>query len=318
VGGAVARLLRVNGESLSEDAVSPVVPAEAVEVERVAEPPKVAHGSEVRIPPRTVSYCRQRGIAEEQMLRIPAQGSTLSIADVDLFLSTGALNGGEPSQGYRDIPLSAAQAGLKFRLERSAMVTVPAAIRSTISWEAVEEARRRLHAANEQLAFSHFQVLAYCVAQATVEHPKFRSALLEKNAVRQYDHVNLGFAVALPNDDLITAVVRDADLLDPAELARAMMRQLRLARRGADQAGKDTQITLSYMPDMGITDGMPVFVAPAVATMFLGAHHRQGGREVAHLVLSFDHRLINGLGAAKFLQTVERNLDKLAGEQDQK
>ena len=315
VGAAVARI-QGNADVTADQVPQPeheTSAASQVEEKPVIVPIAVSRpASAVRVPPKTVAYCRQRGISEEVMRRIPAQGASLSIADVEVFLSERLVDDEDPLQGYQDIPLTPTQAGLKFRMERSALVTVPAVVKATISWSVVEAARKKLQTPDQPNGPSHFQVIAYCVAQATKDHPKFRSTLIDKNSMRQYDHVNLGFAVALPNDDLVTAVVRDADLLDPVSLGRAMMKQLRVARRGEDQAGKDTQITLSYMPDQGIVDGIPVFVAPAVATIFVGAHHRADGGEVAHLVLSFDHRLINGLGAAKFLQTVKINLDRLA------
>ena len=264
----------------------------------------------VRVPPRTAAYCRQHGIGEEVVRRIPARGSSLTIKDVNDFLHSAATDDSSAS-GFRDVALSESQANLKFHLERSHVSMVPAIVKTTVPWALIDSARSRVRA-TESVDLSHFQIFAYCVARATIDHPKFRSRLLEKNIVRQYDHVNLGFAVALPNDDLVTAVVRDADTVALAQFGRAMMRQLREARRGRDQAAQDTQMTLSHMPDQDVIDGIPVLVSPMVATLFLGTHYRAGEEDVVNLVLCFDHRLINGVGAGKFLKTVAENL-KLLG-----
>jgi pyruvate/2-oxoglutarate dehydrogenase complex dihydrolipoamide acyltransferase (E2) component len=45
-------------------------------------------------------------------------------------------------------------------------------------------------------------------------------------------------------------------------------------------------------------------VSPAIAVLFLGATYEHNGRTVANLVLTFDHRLINGVEAAQFMKAI--------------
>ncbi|MCS7313822.1 MAG: 2-oxo acid dehydrogenase subunit E2, partial [Acidobacteria bacterium] len=54
---------------------------------------------------------------------------------------------------------------------------------------------------------------------------------------------------------------------------------------------------------------IPVLVAPAVAVLFAGETFLVEGVPHVNLVLTFDHRLINGVGAAEFLNEVARNLE---------
>jgi pyruvate/2-oxoglutarate dehydrogenase complex dihydrolipoamide acyltransferase (E2) component len=60
----------------------------------------------------------------------------------------------------------------------------------------------------------------------------------------------------------------------------------------------------------------PIVVPPSMATLFVGrAHERMVNdegvvypAEVVTLSLTFDHRVVNGAGAAAFLQDVKRNM----------
>ena len=67
-----------------------------------------------------------------------------------------------------------------------------------------------------------------------------------------------------------------------------------------------------------VRSAIPVVVPPSIATLFIGAPHRlpdpkggaDGSVEVASLVLTFDHRWINGVGAASFLSDVRKGIER--------
>jgi 2-oxoisovalerate dehydrogenase E2 component (dihydrolipoyl transacylase) len=73
------------------------------------------------------------------------------------------------------------------------------------------------------------------------------------------------------------------------------------------------------MQGLGVREGIPVVVAPSVATLFLGETFYEleqsadglRSRLCANLVLSFDHRVINGLVASQFLQAVKRQVESI-------
>src|SRR5262249_26530247 len=106
-------------------------------------------------------------------------------------------------------------------------------------------------------------------------------------------------ALARPNDELITAVVRGANTLRISEFVRACAHQMKVALRQGDQAASDMQILLTQLAEFGIVDAAPTLVAPASSVFFLGAPRTENG--TIRIVLTFDHRLINGAAAAEFL-----------------
>jgi len=55
-----------------------------------------------------------------------------------------------------------------------------------------------------------------------------------------------------------------------------------------------------------VIDAIPTLVAPASSVIFLGAPSASTG--LVRVVLTFDHRLINGAAAAKFLHALSQML----------
>ena len=66
-----------------------------------------------------------------------------------------------------------------------------------------------------------FQVFSHAVARIARHHPKLRSIMSGDDRVREYHNVNLGLALARPNDRLSIAVIRGADKMTLAEFVRA-------------------------------------------------------------------------------------------------
>ena len=301
---------RIEAESTTEkDKKSPVFePAAPV---GASAKPVDFRGSGIKIPPRTRAHCRSLGISEEEMLRIPAPSGKLMPQDVDRYL---AETKGAPGALYVERRLSAPQRALDYRLRRSAQLVIPATISCLLPTKALDQAELAQQSALPESPLTRFEVLAYSVAMAARQHPSFRSVLTDRDSVREYAHLNLGIAVHCPGDDLLTAVVRNADALSLAEFVSAVQQQVTLAFKGKDQSDAATQVILTYLADSGIIQAIPVLVAPAIAVLFIGAPHlevQENLKPALNLTLTFDHRLINGIGAARFLHDVVQEVQRL-------
>lgn len=125
-----------------------------------------------------------------------------------------------------------------------------------------------------------------------------------------FGHVGLGIAAATPRG-LIVPVVHDADRLRLPELADALAALTEAARAGtttpADLAGGT--ITITNIGVFGVDTGTPILVPGQAAIVAIGAVRRQPWehrdeialRDVMTLSMSFDHRLVDGAEAARFL-----------------
>lgn len=285
-------------------ASAPTVPVSAP----VLSPAPVRERLDLVIPPRTRAYARQKGVSEEELRRIPAaSGNKLMPEDIDAYLAGRA---GDGAAEYVDYPLPEQQRTFIYRLKRSTQLVVPATLRRPARWDGIQRVVARFKTdPNAPMQPSDFQVFAYCAAQATLQHPKFRAQLVGDETLRQYPHVNLGIAVARPGDELVTALVKNASALDFVSFVRTLQTQIRKARAGEDQADASIQLLLTYMGGFQMVDAIPVLVSPAAAILFAGEAFLVDGVPHVNLVLTFDHRLINGVGGAEFLNAVAENIE---------
>ena len=252
----------------------------------------------VAIPPRTRAYAKEKGVSEATLAGLkPADGRKLYPADIDAHL---ALNG-STGTGYRDRSLSPAQKVLNYRFRRSAGLVIPASLSIEIPGTAFVKAGAG--AGTDWL--SDIQQLAFAVAAVAANHPNFRSSMLGEETVREHGHVNVGVAVARPNGDLVTCAVKAADTLSPSDFVRAYRQSMRATVANGDQADEDVHILLTTLDQFGIEEAVPTLVAPANSAIFLGARNKADAHK---LTMVFDHRLINGVAAARFLSDLSRRL----------
>lgn len=150
---------------------------------------------------------------------------------------------------------------------------------------------------------------------ALQQHPKFNCSLSADGAtlfVKQYFHI--GIAVDVPSG-LLVPVLRDCDKKSIDEIAREIVQISAKARtKGltvAEMSGGC--FTLSSLGHIGGTAFTPIINAPEVAILGICRTQERfvpdaGGQPVLKqllpLSLSYDHRVINGADAARFVRAV--------------
>jgi pyruvate dehydrogenase E2 component (dihydrolipoamide acetyltransferase) len=219
---------------------------------------------------------------------------------------------------YDEFELAKRQQTLAYRLARGSQLCVPGTIMVRCRWDAIEGAREAIKASGG--GPSAFTMMAWCVVRAMADHAKFRSTIPNETTLRTYKGANVGIAVALPGDELVTAMIANADSLSWHDFAQAARAQIEKARDGNDQATEATTLSITNMAAFGLHDAVPVVVSPSVATLFLGEAFwhpvaKMGGYDFVRMVnlsLTFDHRVINGVGAANFLNTVKNNIESFS------
>jgi pyruvate dehydrogenase E2 component (dihydrolipoamide acetyltransferase) len=268
-----------------------------------------AKRSEVMVPPKTRKYLKDLGLLD-QVDRIPCSGSKLMPEDVDAYLATSKADSSVDSSLFNTVPLPKSQIVLNYRLSRASKVTVPVTVMTDIDWSAIQQTRESVKDKNGPTGFA---MACWAVVLAMKEHEKFRSSLsADGNSFKVFHRVNLGVAVALPGDEMVTAVVRDADEMTPSQFFTAFETQVLAARDGKDQADESTTVTVSNIGKAGMRIGIPAIVAPAVGTLAIGevfqlpVPHGNSFKfqPTVTATLSFDHRIANGVGAANFLNSI--------------
>lgn len=274
---------------------------------------KPVRSGNVMIPPKTRKYLKELNLLD-QADQIPVTGKKMMPEDVDAYLASVG-GGAVASDEYeiRDLPKS--QVVLNYRLSRGSKVCIPVTVMSDIDWSSVVATRDKVRDSGGPTGFA---MACWAVVQALKNHDRFRSSLTpEGNALKVFHHVNLGIAVALPGDEMVTAVVKNSDEMTADQFFQAYAQQVTAARDGNDQADESTTVTVSNIGKAGMRIGIPAIVAPAVATLAIGevfAHPVPDGdsfrfRSTVTATLSFDHRIANGVGAANFMNEVKANIE---------
>ena len=274
---------------------------------------KAVRSGKIQIPPKTRKYLKEKGLLDVAD-QIPATGSKLMPEDVDAYLASSG--GGEvDSDLYEVVNLPTSQITLNYRLVRGTQVCVPVTVMNEMDWTAIADARAKVRESGGPTGFA---MACWCVVQALKKHDKFRSAMsADGKSLKVFHNVNLGVAVALPGDEMVTAVVREADKLSADEFYNQLAERIATARDGKDQADGSTTITVSNIGKAGMRIGIPAIVAPAVATLAIGETYAKPIPDgdsfkfstAVTATLSFDHRIANGVGAANFMNDVKNEIE---------
>jgi pyruvate dehydrogenase E2 component (dihydrolipoamide acetyltransferase) len=186
-------------------------------------------------------------------------------------------------------------------------------------------------AEREGVNLTYLPFIARAVIDALKAHPNVNASYNEETKeITYYDAEHLGFAVDT-EQGLLSPVIKNAGDLSLAGLARAIADIAARARSGdlkPDELSGGT-FTITNIGSQGALFDTPILVPPQAAMLGTGAIVRRprvisdefgnesiGVRSVCYLPLTYDHRLIDGADAGRFLTTIKRRLEEAAFEAD--
>jgi pyruvate dehydrogenase E2 component (dihydrolipoamide acetyltransferase) len=274
----------------------------------------------IRIPPKTRRFLKENNLLDSAQL-IPAAGEKLLVSDVEAWMQSAPSAAAVSSEHFEVVPLPKSQIVLNYRLKRGVADCIPVTVGNEMSWKSIKDARATVKAAGGKA--TGFAMACYVVVQAIKKHDRFRSTLsADERSLQTFHDVNLGVAVALPGDEMVTAVVKAADKMSQNEFFDALSKQIEIARDGNDQADGSTTLTVSNIGKAGMRFGIPAIVAPAVATLAFGEVYQSPipnedsfrFEPMIQGTLCFDHRLANGVGAANFMNDIKAGIEQFSME----
>ena len=188
----------------------------------------------------------------------------------------------------------------------------------------------------EQFADKHGVKLTYlpfyakAVIEALVSHPNVNASYNEEsNEITYHGSVNLGIAVDT-EAGLLSPVIKDAQDMDIPALSKAIIdlaERARASKLTPDDLSGGT-FTITNIGSEGALFDTPILVPPQAAMLGTGAIVRRpvvdsdadgesiAIRSMGYTPLTYDHRLIDGADAGRFLTTVKDRLEKAEFEGD--
>ncbi len=183
--------------------------------------------------------------------------------------------------------------------------------------------------AREGVKLSFLPFFAVAVCEALKVHPVLNSSV-EGDVITYHGAEHLGIAVDTERG-LLVPVIRDAGDLNMGGIARRIAEVAQRTRDNKiapDELGGGT-FTLTNTGSRGALFDTPIINQPQVAILGLGAVVKRptvvkgedGGETIAirsmvYLALSYDHRVVDGADAARFLSTLKERLEEGRFESD--
>lgn len=171
------------------------------------------------------------------------------------------------------------------------------------------------------IKISYNDIIVRACAKALADMP-IVNASVEGDSILYHDYVNVGTAVSVPGG-LIVPVIKDADIIGLSGIAAKSAELIEKAREGrptdADYHGGT--FTVSSLGMFDLDDFVAIINPPESAILAVGkiaktpvvVTNEEGEdaiviKSICALCLSYDHRIIDGAEAAKFLQKVKNYL----------
>ena len=327
VGQVVGWIAAPGEEALPQSALSsspcPAVPSR----DPVAPSPRT--GGRIVASPLAKRLAKERGIDLRQLQGRGPHGR-ITKADVEAYLaqrevpSAPTVPPGEVP--YDVVPLSRLRRTTGERMLTSVRTAPHFDLDIDVDMGEAGRWRARYAEGTEQKA-SYTALLVQVVARALREHPQLNGSFID-GELRVYREVNVGVAMATA-EGLMVPVIHRADELKLGQIQEAITRLREKAGSEPErQPGQPRQpftpddvrggtFTVSNLGMYGIDAFRAIINPPEVAILAVGRIvERPVGvdgqivlRPIVRLVLSVDHRAVDGAQAASFLATVRRYLE---------
>jgi pyruvate dehydrogenase E2 component (dihydrolipoamide acetyltransferase) len=184
-------------------------------------------------------------------------------------------------------------------------------------------AKKKKEYADRGVNLTYLAFIAKAVADNLRKHPVVNSAVSGESTLYRRD-INLGIAVAL-DWGLIVPVIKHADELSLLGIARAINdlgERARTKKLSPDEVQKGT-FTITNPGVFGSVIGTPIINQPQAAILCVGSITKQPAvvtvdgtdmiaiRTKGMLSLAFDHRIVDGANADRFMADVKSSLEEL-------
>ena len=232
-----------------------------------------------------------------------------------------------PAAGARErktkqtIPLTGMRGTIAERMHRSLAISAQLTAMGEIDMGEIARLRNNLVAQESTLGtrITYSDILVFAIARILRNHPRINASIVDKE-IKVWEDINIGVATAL-EDGLIVPVVKHADRKSLVEISKEIKTLVEKAREnklsGDEISGGTFTLTNLGALGSGWTFETAIINQPESAILRVGAITERAvvrdGQIVARPVmtysLTYDHRLIDGAVAAKFLASLSSALE---------
>jgi len=269
--------------------------------------PTTNHGKRA-ISPRARRVARELGI---DCNGLSGSGRNGRIRERDVRAATTCRADG------RMIPHTNIRRTIAARMVAGITQAAPVTLTTKLDATNLVELRNQFKATADAIVPSYMDLIVKLTAVALRQHPLLQ-AQWRDDGLFVPDRIDIALAVDT-EAGLLVPVVRAVDTLTLRQIAaqsRALIEQARAGRLTAEQM-RDATFTITNLGAFGIDAFTPIIHLPQCAVLGVGRIVREPAvqgdrlvpRDLLTLSLTFDHRIVDGAPAARFLQTLRGCLE---------
>lgn len=306
----------------------PQAPAAAPEVSAPvqAQQPVSAPAEPVCTGDRVIASPRARRAAAENSIDLHAVAGTgengrIVEQDVLDFVKHAPISASATVRVAQDtvVPLTGMRKIIASRMRQSQQEMAQTNTRMDVDMTNMISFRNQMNQrlANDGIKISYVDLLAAVCARALVEHPQANAAL-EADGIHYKNYANIGIAVDSERG-LVVPVIKDADILSIADISAKSKQLIDKARKGSLRP-EDMQGGTFTISNLGMfeVDSFTAIVNPPetcilavgrIADRVVAVNGQPAVRPMMNLCLSYNHCIIDGAPAARFLQCVKHYIE---------
>ena len=227
-----------------------------------------------------------------------------------------------PSEREERIPVKGVRKAIANAMVSSAFTAPHVSIFVDVDATRTMEYVKRLKASTDfaGVKVTPLLIMAKAMIWAIRRNPMVNSTFTAEEII-VHNFVNFGIAAATPRG-LIVPNIKDADKMSMLELAQAIEQLAATAREGKTSPAemKDGTITITNIGVFGVDTGTPILNPGEVAIVALGSirpkpwvvNNEIQVRQVTTIGATFDHRVVDGDVASRFVQDVASVIEEPA------
>jgi len=284
--------------------------------------PASAEGGKIRVSPRARQLAMERGVALDGITGTGPEGS---ITAEDVLAASERISRGRMPEGVgenlgRSVPMGKVAKVTARRMLLSKQSIPHFYVTVSVDMTAAKKYRSdfcsRLPDADTD-GISITDLITRACVLGLREFPQLNSTVKDEGNLILWDDLNVGIAAAT-DAGLVVPVVEGADALSLAELAKRTRQVVAAAREGRQISVAPARFTISNMGMYGVDNFIAIINPPEAAILSVSSVKptvvpaEDGSlqvRDMMNATLSLDHRVGDGVLAARFLNFVRALLE---------
>tara|TARA_A100001037_G_scaffold87715_1_gene79590 strand:- start:1698 stop:2867 length:1170 start_codon:yes stop_codon:yes gene_type:complete len=209
----------------------------------------------------------------------------------------------------------------KYSLQKMSKIRVLGAKNVQAAWNSIPHVTHfdeinmsKINRAKEKNNANPLAFMIKALAEALKEFPIFNSSLIENDQIVLKEYINIGIAVDT-EEGLVVPVIQDADKLSLEEISTKVKELAEKARNKKllNTNLENRTITISSLGKLGGIGFTPIINPPDVAIISMSKTYKRlvlaEELDIMPIAMSYDHRVINGADAGRFMVFLKNILD---------